>query len=227
MELAYRRGHARFAVTNVLGHHTERCALSHRPSLRNLDRVATDGGGAAHGQAPVALSSACLGWARTAHYVTALSDDGEVQLRSEAGAPNRYFIRRRGNDRLELTESDPEGGDGEHALLFVAEVDVLERHVVALFADDIREDLDLPLLDLPYGRGDLANGFQLSGMVRGYRTLRRADGGPVAAARDETLSLLALVPLSHFLRWSLTDLKRSFLSPEGKPLLRGGRYAPP
>ncbi|GAB4965639.1 hypothetical protein MAHJHV53_05850 [Mycobacterium avium subsp. hominissuis] len=96
-----------------------------------------------------------------------------------------------------------------------------------IFADDIREDLDLPLLELGWNKEDLANGFQLSGMVRGYRTLRRADGGPVAAAPDETLSLLVLVPLSHFLRWSLTDLKRSFLSPEGKPLLRDGRYAVP
>ena len=185
-----------------------------------------DGGGAPRGRAPIALSSTCLGWARTAHYVTTVSDDGEVQLRSEAGAPSRYFIRRRGDDRLELSESDPEGGDDERALLFVAEVDVLERHLVAIFADDIREDLDLPLLDLPCTRADLAAGFQLGEMVRGYRTLRRDDGSPVAAAPDETLSLLALIPLSHFLRWSLADLKRSFLSPTGRPLLRDGRYVP-
>ena len=83
------------------------------------------------------------------------------------------------------------------------------------------DDWNRTLLDLPYDQGDLANGFQLSGMVRGYRTLRRSD------APNGTLSLLALVPLSHFLRWSLADLKRSFLSPEGKPLLREGRYAAP
>jgi hypothetical protein len=33
-------------------------------------------------------------------------------------------------------------------LLFVARVDVLERYLVGLFADDVREDLDLPLLEL-------------------------------------------------------------------------------
>lgn len=166
-----------------------------------------------------------LGWARTAHYATTIAEDGVIQLRSEAGAPTRYFIRRRGPDRLELTHSTD--SDAEQPLLFVAEVSVLARYLIALFADDIREDLDLPLLELGWNKEDLANGFQLSGMVRGYRTLRRADGGPVAAAPDETLSLLVLVPLSHFLRWSLTDLKRSFLSPEGKPLLRDGRYAVP
>ena len=95
-----------------------------------------------------------------------------------------------------------------------------------IFADDIREDLDLPLLDLPWDRADLADGFALSEMVRGYRTLRWNDGGrPAAAAPDETLSMLALVPMSHYLRRSLANLKRSFLGPAGAPLLRHGRYA--
>ena len=70
-----------------------------------------------------------------------------------------------------------------------------------------------------------SNGFALSEMVRGHRTLRWIDGGRPAAAADETLSMLALVPMSHYLRWSLADLKRSFLSPAGAPLLRHGRYA--
>ena len=115
--------------------------------------------------------------------------------------------------------------DAEHPLLFVAEVEVLERYLVGLFADDIREDLDLPLLDLPWEPGDLAEGFELTDMVRGYRTLERAGGGPLAAAPDSTLSLIALVPLSHYLGWTIADLQRSFLSPTGAPLLRLGRYA--
>jgi len=175
-------------------------------------------------RAPFALSADCLGWARTAHYITAVADDGDVQLRSESGGPTRYFIRRRGADRLELTQADDDDA-AEHPLLFVAEVEVLERYLVGLFADDIREDLDLPLLDLPWEPGDLAEGFELTDMVRGYRTLERAGGGPLAAAPDSTLSLIALVPLSHYLGWTIADLKRSFLSPTGAPLLRLGRYA--
>jgi hypothetical protein len=171
------------------------------------------------------LSTEVLGWARTAHYVSAVADDGDVQLRSDAGAPTRYFIRRRGPDRLELTRA--EDGDAEQPLLFVAEIAVLERYLFGLFADDIREDLDLPFLDLPWDARDLAAGFELADMVRGYRTLTRTGCGPVAAAPDPTLSLLALVPLSHLLGWSVADLKRSFLSPDGVPLLRRGRYASP
>jgi hypothetical protein len=180
------------------------------------------GRAAGHRHAPIALSPDCLGWARAAHYVTAVADDGDVQLRSESGGPTRYFIRRRGADRLELTQADD--ADCEHPLLFVAAADVLERHLVGLFADDIREDLDLPLLDLGWQRGDLAEGFGLTHMVRGYRTLKRVGGGPLAAAPDPTLSLLALVPLSHYLGWPISDLKRSFLHPDGAPLLRHGHY---
>ena len=61
---------------------------------------------------------------------SAVADDGDMQLRSEAGAPTRYFIRRRGNDRLELTQADD---DAEHPLLFVADIDVLEKHLIGTF----------------------------------------------------------------------------------------------
>lgn len=185
--------------------------------------MGTDGGAAAHGPNPIGLSADCLGWARTAHYLTAVADDGDLQLRSEAGAPTRYFVRRRGADRFELTEAVDH--DAEHPVLFVADVHVLERYLVGLFADDIREDLDLPQLELSWSAEDLADGYELSDMVRGYRTLRRTAGGPIAAAPDPTLSLLALVPLSHYLQWPIPDLKRSFLNPAGKPLLRAGHYA--
>ncbi|WP_241479926.1 Imm61 family immunity protein [Mycolicibacterium neoaurum] len=183
------------------------------------DREATP-----HPRVPVALTAECVGWARTAHYVTTVAEDGDVQLRSEAGAPTRYFIRRRGADRLELTQLDD---DAEHPLLFVADTEVLERHLIGLFADDIREDLDLPLLEMGWAVHDLARGYEVSEMERGYRTLKRVGGAPVAAAPDPTLSLLALVPLSHYLQWSLADLKRSFLSPTGSPLLLRGGYAAP
>lgn len=169
------------------------------------------------------LSAECLGWAQAAHYTSAIAEDGDVQLRSEIGAPTRYYIRRRGPARLELTEAVE--GEDERPLLFVAELDVLERHLIGLFADDIRDDLDLEFLRLDSDPADLAKGFTLTDMVRGYRTLRRVDGTPVAAAPDPAFSLLALVPLSHYLGWTIRDLKRSFLNPTGAPLLRDSHYA--
>lgn len=177
---------------------------------------------------PPSLSTEVLGWARTAHYDSTIADNGDVQLRSLAGAPTRYFIRRRGPDRLELTQADlgDAGDDIERPLLFVADIAVLERFLIGHFADDIREDLDLPFLDLPYSGQDVAPGYALSDMVRDYRTLTRGGHGPVAAAPDPALSLLTLVPLSHFLGWPLPELKRAFLNPAGAPLLRDGQYTP-
>ncbi|WP_231963839.1 TNT antitoxin family protein [Mycobacterium adipatum] len=80
---------------------------------------------------PPTLSADVTGWARTAHYVTLIADDGDIQLRSETGTPTGYYIRRRGSDRLELTQTDD--GDTEQPLLFVADIEVLERYLIGLF----------------------------------------------------------------------------------------------
>lgn len=165
---------------------------------------------------PPRLSSACIGWARTAGFVPHEEDVATV-LQSEIRDRGAYRIGRRGVDRFDLTEIDSEGEARE--LLFAADIAVIERCVIGLLGDDIRDDLDLPYLQLPTTAGKLAPGYRLSQMVRGYRTLSRVEAGPIAAARDDTLSLVLLVPLSHFLTGSIEDLKRSFLSESGHPLL--------
>ena len=172
---------------------------------------------------PVRLNEELLDWARCAHYVSSVVDDGDLQLRSQAGVPTRYYIRRRGRDRFELTQAD-DADTVERPVLFVADLEVVQRHLVAVLADNIRDDLGMEFLDLPWDIADLAPDYELSEMVRGYRTLLRTGHGPVAAAPDPVLSRLALVPLSHFLRWSIADLQEAFLDPGGAPLLRGGRY---
>jgi hypothetical protein len=140
------------------------------------------------------------------------------------GAATRYFIRRRGTDRLELSKTE-DVDDVPQVELFVVDVMVLERYLYGMFGDVIREDLGLLFLELPCSADDWASGYELSATVRGYRTLSIVGGGPVAAAPDPTLSLVALVPLSHYLRWPIPDLKPSFLNSAGAPLLRHGRYA--
>lgn len=92
-------------------------------------------------------------------------------------------------------------------------------------SEEIREDLDLPYLDLGFAESDLADGFALDDYVNGHRVLRLNDVGPVAAAPDRQLSLVTLVPLSHFLSWTVAELKQSFLSVTGAPVLRGRCYA--
>jgi hypothetical protein len=175
---------------------------------------------------PPALSADFLGWAQFARFVLTTADDGDMMFRSEKDPSTSYFIRRRGPDRLELTQAD-EDGTGERPLLFVARIEVIERHLLGVFADDIRDDLDLPFLRLPYTAEATAPGFELSGMARGYRTLTRTGHGPVAAAPDPTLSMVTLVPLSHLLLWPTSDVKAAFMNESGAPLLHDGGYVPP
>ncbi|MDZ4264987.1 MAG: Imm61 family immunity protein [Mycobacterium sp.] len=169
-----------------------------------------------------ALSPDCLGWVRAAGYAWCTDDStGALVLRSQMDPPTRYYIRQV-RDRLRLTQADDDAE--ERTLLFAADREVLERFLYGMFGDDIRDDLGLPFLELPWGAADLAAGYTLGEMDRGYRTLRR-DDVPLAAAPDPTLSLLALVPLSHFLGFPAAALKTSFLAEDGAPLLTGGAYS--
>ncbi len=77
--------------------------------------------------APPEISPECRDWARAANYALAGDEDGTVVFRSEIDFSTRYFIRRRGTGRLELSLSDD---DGERPVLFVAELSVLERYLL-------------------------------------------------------------------------------------------------
>ena len=143
-------------------------------------------------------------------------------LRSETTAHRRYAVSNV-RDRLRFTQFD-EDLETDRTVLFAASTKVLELYLYGVFGDDIRDDLDLPFLELPWQVEDVAAGYTLGEMNGAYRTLRRG-GVPLAAAPDPTLSLLALVPLSHFLGFTPDALKASFLSEHGAPLLTGGAYS--
>lgn len=167
------------------------------------------------------ISSDCLGWARMAGYTPCVDESaGILMLWSQVGT--RYYIRHRG-DRLELSEAT--SGEDPRITLFAATTECLERWLYALLGDEIREDLALDFLHLPCSASDLATGYQLGEMERGYRILGRVGHGPVAAAPDPQLSLVTLVPLSHLLGLTVPAVKRTYLSEYGAPLLVDGRYA--
>lgn len=134
----------------------------------------------------------------------------------------RYSLTRTTRGRLRLHELNDDGA--EYLALYAAEIDVVERFLIGVLADEIRDELGLPYLELPWRAEDTAPGFVLSAMSRGYRTLSRAGGGSIAAARDASLSLVKLVPLSHFMGYGLDTLKESFLDQHGAPLLAHGTY---
>jgi hypothetical protein len=146
-------------------------------------------------------------------------------IAASPGAPGvRYLLHRTQRGRLKLAELNDDGQ--EDLVLYAAEMDVMERFLVGVVADEIRDDLGLPYLDLPFTLEDTASGFAIGEMRRGYRILSRSGGDPLAAAPDVRVSLVKLVPLSHFMGYDLPALKRSFLNETGAPLLAHGSYAP-
>ena len=167
------------------------------------------------------LSDQCAGWARMARY-DVVDDDGDTVLRSHDRSRGEYRICPRPGGRIAVVEVDAD--DVAQEVLFAADITVVERFLIADFGDDIRDDLELEYLQMPWHRDDLAPGFQLSDMAGGYRTLSRINGGPVAASRDPELSLVRLIPLSQFMTLSAAELRTSFLDIDGAPLLRAGRY---
>lgn len=178
-----------------------------------------------HAGEPVTLTGECNGWLQLAGYSWAPGSGGELELRS-GHLGSRYEIRRRASGAIEVLEHVAgDIHDETELVVHAANLGVVERFLIGLVGDEIRDDLDLPFLPLPFERSCLADGFELSGMARGFRTLTLVGVGPVAAARDEALSLAKLVPLSRFLPLSLAALKQAFLHSDGYPLLdANGRY---
>jgi hypothetical protein len=165
------------------------------------------------------LSLECRQWAQLAGYGWDV-DTGRV-YRGSAHGPEFYQLQFHAAGRVEVFELDE---DAMRPLLYAATVNVVEHYLFGVFGDDIRDDLGLPYHDLPAGQADLARDYSLSTTSNGRHVLANS-AGPVAATSDAALSLITLVPLSHYLGLPLRILKRAFLDEKGAPLLSGGRYA--
>lgn len=171
------------------------------------------------------LSPELIAWAQAAGYTTTDGEADTIELRPLNGANTRYHLRHHDNQRVQLARTEPDTDHDEHSILIVAYPKVVEHHLYSLFGDDIREDLALPYLPLPWAPGDLAPGYTLSTDAEEFQVLVHHRRGAVAAAPDPTLGLVTLIPLSHLLGFSAADLRRAFMAEDGAPLLSGGSYA--
>jgi hypothetical protein len=161
-------------------------------------------------------------WAIRAGYTTA-SDEASAMLYSRGGEL-RFYARVRTDGWYQLTTAS-RGGEEQPELAAVS-MDVIERHLFDVLGVVIRSESGLPFLMMPWEASQVAPGYQVSSMSEdGYRTLDRDGVGPIAIARDEAESLLTLIPLSHFLRLTVSQLEQSYLTRDGAPLMNGQHYA--
>jgi hypothetical protein len=175
--------------------------------------------------ASIELSEHLLDWARVAGYARTVDSDAVVDtLWSDPGGEVRYYIRRRADGWYLLTRSS-RGGE-EQFIIAAVTGEVLERFLYGVLGTVIRDDRGLPPLKKPWSPTDLASGYTLSDLSEdGYRSLSLKGSGPIAVAREKTISLMNLVPLSHYLGLSLKQLEDSFLDVNGAPLMAGSSYA--
>ena len=170
------------------------------------------------------FSADLLQWARRAGYALTPSDSsGAAILWSDPGGETRYYTRQGDDGWLMLTRASR--GGGEQFTLRASSMGVLERYLFGVLGDVIRDDEGLPILRSPWAESDVAVGYNLSPISEdGFMTLRRADSTALAVAQGKTTGLLELVPLSQYLRLNISELKDSFLSEDGAPLMSGESY---
>jgi hypothetical protein len=110
------------------------------------------------------LSSECRGWLMTAGY-SCLVDEGSaatVIVARPGTSGTRYSLHRTTRGRLRLLEVNDD--DEEDLTLYAAEIDVVERFLIGVLADEIRDEVGLPYLELPWRAEHTAPGFVLSAM---------------------------------------------------------------
>lgn len=167
------------------------------------------------------LSDDLIEWAHRAGFEPI--PHGEALVLSSTGDETRYIIRD-GDDGWLLTRASR--GRSETFNLRASSRDALERYLTHVFGQTIRDDAGFDFLMLPFSRDDVAEGYSLTELdADRFRYLsQNPTGAVVAAARGEPGSLLVLIPLSHFLHFSNEELRESYLSEAGAPLLQAGRY---
>lgn len=179
-----------------------------------------------HPMASTSLSPDLRAWAQAAGYTTLDDEADTIELRPLNGANTRYHLRPHANQRTILARTEPDTDPDEHIVLLIASPKVVEHHLHSLFGDDIREDLALPYLQLPWAHSDLAPGYTLGAGAEESQVLVHHSRGAIATAPDPAFALLTLVPLSHLLGFSAADLRRAFMAEDGAPLLSNGYYSP-
>ncbi|MGY4646426.1 hypothetical protein ACVWWN_000222 [Mycobacterium sp. URHB0021] len=90
------------------------------------------------------LSSECRGWLMTAGYSCFVDEAtaATVAVAPPGTSGTRYSLARTTRGRLRLLELNDDGT--EDLTLYAAEVDVVERFLIGVLADEIRDELGLP-----------------------------------------------------------------------------------
>jgi len=171
---------------------------------------------------PVEVSHQLEEWAALAGYTLTPgpSNSDERPMFWSAGGEVRYFIADKKDGWFVVTDSDRLGP--EHFKLAATSMNIIEKYLFGMFGEFIRGRQDLPPVNVPITRDEVAAGFTIENrLFENANRLALVDSSesPLAfSSADPVFGTMELAGLSLYLTATVDEITAAFLNPDGSPL---------
>lgn len=146
------------------------------------------------------------------------SADG-VMFWSQPCGQTRIYLRR---EKGWITVTTADRSSDESYVLSARSMAAIECYLFDFFGPVIRDELQLPVLEVPIKLGRVAPGYRKRERDDGYLDLVGPCGVVIARARRGLLGSMHLVVLSYLLDADPADIEATYLSVDGRPLFVPG-----
>jgi hypothetical protein len=169
----------------------------------------------------IALPDKLIEWARRAGFATTTENDSTV-FWSDPGGEIRLRV---GKSGAEFCVWRADRAANEALVLSAPMFETVETYLWRFFGTSIRSKARLTRLRVPTEADDVAAGYTIDIDDDGGVQLSNSQRNLVAKAFGGSAGVMTLVPLSYLLGERVDDIKGSFESPTGEPLLSQRRLA--
>ncbi|MDN4480279.1 Imm61 family immunity protein [Demequina muriae] len=159
--------------------------------------------------------TALSAWAAQAGY-RRLVDDSSVVIADEGGEI-RFYVR---NEDGQWMLSRAERAEDETVLMVATELPDIERHLAEQIGWDVRSQLGLAQILLPYEIDDLADGYRINEVGDGWAELVDSTTGHAVACFLHTSVPYRAVRFSWYADTPPETLRTWFTDPRGGPRLQ-------
>lgn len=165
----------------------------------------------------VSLQPDVVAWARRANYSLTQHGDGEtLELWSDPGGEQRFYVRQHEGGWWALSSTDR--GSAERLELTGSSLMVVEKYLLALLGDAIREREGLRDLRIPNHIDSLPDGYSVDDPdADGFRRLKEGSS-VVAKTRGRIIGKSTLVKTAHLLALPVQTIQDSYVAEDGAPL---------
>lgn len=154
-------------------------------------------------------------WAKKAGY-SRLVEESSVVIADEGGEI-RFYVR---NEDGQWTLSRAERAEDETVLMVATELSDIERHLTEQIGWDVRSQMGLAQVTLPYEIDDVADGFRIDRVGDKWAELVDATTGRTVAGFLHTSVPYRAVAFSWYANAAPETLRAWFTDPRGGPRLQ-------